>query len=125
VWVGEQFAERSGNRYKIEVFPASSLGKETDINEGLGLGTVDIIYTGQLFAGRSYGPIAIGGTVVRQGDVVIGDADGVAVVPFERLAQVTAGSLQLLEDEKVKLARAASGQADTSFLVTSLTILEA
>jgi tripartite ATP-independent transporter DctP family solute receptor len=48
-------------RYSIEVFPASSLGKEVDINEGLGLGTVDIIYTGQLFAGRSYGPIAIGG----------------------------------------------------------------
>ncbi len=48
-------------RYGIEVFPASSLGKETDINEGLGLGTVDIIYTGQLFAGRSFGPISIGG----------------------------------------------------------------
>jgi tripartite ATP-independent transporter DctP family solute receptor len=48
-------------RYGIEVFPASSLGKEVDINEGLGFGTVDIIYTGQLFAGRSYGPIAIGG----------------------------------------------------------------
>jgi len=61
VWAGEQFAERTDNRYTIEVFPASSLGKETDINEGLGLGTVDIIYTGQLFAGRSYGPIAIGG----------------------------------------------------------------
>jgi TRAP-type C4-dicarboxylate transport system substrate-binding protein len=38
-------------RYSIEVFPASSLGKEEDINEGLGLGTVDVIYTGQLFAG--------------------------------------------------------------------------
>jgi len=49
------------NRYGIEVFPASSLGKEVDINEGLGFGTVDIIYTGQLFAGSSYGPIAIGG----------------------------------------------------------------
>ncbi|UUP16034.1 Sialic acid-binding periplasmic protein SiaP [Nitratireductor thuwali] len=49
------------DRYAIEVFPASSLGKEVDINEGLGLGTVDIIYTGQLFAGRAYGPIAIGG----------------------------------------------------------------
>ncbi|SDZ56515.1 tripartite ATP-independent transporter solute receptor, DctP family [Jannaschia faecimaris] len=48
-------------RFGIEVFPASSLGKEVDINEGLGFGTVDIIYTGQLFAGRSYGPIAIGG----------------------------------------------------------------
>lgn len=49
------------DRYGIEVFPASSLGKEVDINEGLGFGTVDIIYTGQLFAGRAYGPIAIGG----------------------------------------------------------------
>jgi tripartite ATP-independent transporter DctP family solute receptor len=48
-------------RYGIEVFPASSLGKEVDINEGLGFGTIDIIYTGQLFAGRSFGPIAIGG----------------------------------------------------------------
>ena len=48
-------------RYSIQVYPASSLGKETDINEGLSLGTVDIIYTGQLFAGRAYGPIAIGG----------------------------------------------------------------
>jgi tripartite ATP-independent transporter DctP family solute receptor len=49
------------NRFGIDVFPASSLGSEVDINEGLGFGTVDIIYTGQLFAGRSYGPIAIGG----------------------------------------------------------------
>ncbi|WP_213686077.1 sialic acid TRAP transporter substrate-binding protein SiaP [Roseicyclus sp.] len=51
----------TNNRLGIEVFPASSLGSEVDINEGLGLGTVDIIYTGQLFAGRAYGPIAIGG----------------------------------------------------------------
>ena len=61
VWAAEEFAKRTDGRYTIEVFPASSLGKETDINEGLGLGTVDIIYTGQLFAGRAYGPVAIGG----------------------------------------------------------------
>lgn len=75
--------------------------------------------------GELRGPIAIGGTVVRQGDVIIGDADGVAVVPIERLAAVTAGSLQLIEDEKTKLARAAAGEADTSFLETTLTIIEA
>ena len=62
VWAGEELAKRTDGRYTIEVFPASSLGKEVDINEGLGLGTVDIIYTGQLFAGRSFGPIAIGGS---------------------------------------------------------------
>jgi tripartite ATP-independent transporter DctP family solute receptor len=61
VAAGDVLAERTDNRLGIEVFPASSLGKEVDINEGLGLGTVDIIWTGQLFAGRAYGPIAIGG----------------------------------------------------------------
>ncbi len=61
VAANDALATATDDRYGIEVFPASSLGKEVDINEGLGLGTVDIIYTGQLFAGRSYGPIAIGG----------------------------------------------------------------
>jgi len=61
VAAGDQLAEATDNRLGIEVFPASSLGKEVDINEGISLGTIDIIWTGQLFAGRSYGPIAIGG----------------------------------------------------------------
>jgi len=61
VAASEPLLAATEGRYGIEVFPASSLGKETDINEGLGLGTVDIIYTGQSFAGTSYGPIAIGG----------------------------------------------------------------
>ncbi|WP_306262021.1 sialic acid TRAP transporter substrate-binding protein SiaP [Pararhizobium sp. IMCC21322] len=61
VAANELLMDATEGRYGIEVFPASSLGKEVDINEGLGFGTVDIIYTGQLFAGRSYGPIAIGG----------------------------------------------------------------
>ena len=61
LWAAGEIAKRTGNRYTMDVFPASSLGKETDINQGLTLGTVDIIYTGQLFAGRSHGPISIGG----------------------------------------------------------------
>jgi len=61
LWAADEIAKRTSNRYVIEVFPASTLGKESDINQGLTLGTVDIIYTGQLFAGRNYGPIAIGG----------------------------------------------------------------
>jgi tripartite ATP-independent transporter DctP family solute receptor len=61
VWAAGEIKKRTNGRYDIEVFPASTLGKETDINQGLTLGTVDIIYTGQLFAGRTYGPLAIGG----------------------------------------------------------------
>src|SRR5690349_366157 len=61
VWAAGEIKKRTGGRFEVEVFPASTLGKETDINQGLTLGTVDIIYTGQLFAGRTYGPISIGG----------------------------------------------------------------
>ncbi|HEX7557615.1 MAG TPA: sialic acid TRAP transporter substrate-binding protein SiaP [Usitatibacter sp.] len=61
IWAAGEIKKRTSGRYDIEVFPASTLGKETDINQGLTLGTVDIIYTGQLFAGRTYGPLAIGG----------------------------------------------------------------
>lgn len=61
LWAAGEFEKRTDGRYTIDVFPASSLGKEVDINEGLSLGTVDIIYTGALFAGRSFGPIAISG----------------------------------------------------------------
>ena len=53
------FTERTDGRHSIEVFPASSLGKEADLNEGLNLGTVDIIYTGAGFAGSIYGPASM------------------------------------------------------------------
>ncbi|MEO5735124.1 MAG: sialic acid TRAP transporter substrate-binding protein SiaP [Rubrivivax sp.] len=59
VWAGEELKKRSNGRYEIQVFPASSLGKESDINQGLTLGTVDIIYTGASFAGRSYPPLSV------------------------------------------------------------------
>lgn len=61
VAVNDKLMAATDGRYGVEVFPASSLGKEEDINEAVGFGTVDIIFTGQLFAGSSYGPIAIGG----------------------------------------------------------------
>lgn len=58
-WAAEQIAERTDGRVEINVFSASSLGKEVEINEGLGIGAVDIIYTGPSFVERYYGPIAI------------------------------------------------------------------
>jgi tripartite ATP-independent transporter DctP family solute receptor len=61
VWAAGEIAKRTNNRYTVEVYAASSLGNETQINQGLTLATVDMIYTGQLFAGRSHGPISIGG----------------------------------------------------------------
>jgi len=59
VWAAEEIKKRTNGKFEIQVFPASSLGKETDINQGLTLGTVDIILTGASFAGNSYKPLAI------------------------------------------------------------------
>ena len=59
LWAAEELKKRTGGRYEIQVFPASQLGNENQINEGLGLGTVDIIYTGVAFAGSIHKPIAI------------------------------------------------------------------
>src|SRR5579862_1223896 len=53
LWAAEELPKRTGNRYTMEVFPASQLGKETDINQALTLGTINVIYTGQAFAGRT------------------------------------------------------------------------
>ena len=60
VWAAGEFAKRTNNRYQIDVFPASQLGKETDINQGLSLGSVDIIISGASFAARSFPPIGVG-----------------------------------------------------------------
>jgi tripartite ATP-independent transporter DctP family solute receptor len=60
VWAGDEIKKRTNGKYEIQVFPASTLGKEADINQGLTLGTVDIILTGASFAGRTYQPLAIG-----------------------------------------------------------------
>ena len=61
VEAAEILKQKTDGQYEMEVFPASSLGKEVDINQGLALGTVDIIYTGNLFAGKSFGPLSIAG----------------------------------------------------------------
>ena len=61
LWAAEEIKKRTDGRYEIGVFPASQLGNENQINEGLGLGTVDIIYTGTSFAGSIHKPLAISG----------------------------------------------------------------
>ena len=61
VWAAGEIAKRTANRYTMDVFPASQLGNETQINQALSLGTVDMIYTGQAFAARTYPQISIGG----------------------------------------------------------------
>jgi tripartite ATP-independent transporter DctP family solute receptor len=59
LWAAEEIKKRTNGKYEIGVFPASQLGNENQINEGLGLGTVDMIYTGVAFAASIHKPIGI------------------------------------------------------------------
>jgi tripartite ATP-independent transporter DctP family solute receptor len=59
VWAAEEIKKRTSGRFDIQVFPASSLGKETDINQGMQLGTVDMIISGPSFAARSFPRLGI------------------------------------------------------------------
>jgi tripartite ATP-independent transporter DctP family solute receptor len=61
VWAAGEIAKRTGNRYAMDVFPASQLGSEAQLNQLLSLGTVDVIYNGQSFAARTLPALAIGG----------------------------------------------------------------
>src|SRR5437763_11046932 len=53
VWAAAEIKKRTNGKFDIEVFPASTLGKERDINQGLTLGTVDMIISGPSFAARN------------------------------------------------------------------------
>ncbi|MDR6872052.1 tripartite ATP-independent transporter DctP family solute receptor [Bosea sp. BE125] len=59
VWAADEIKKRTNGRYEVTVYPASQLGKETDINQGLTLGTVDMIISGSSFAARAYPPIGV------------------------------------------------------------------
>src|SRR3954466_8246199 len=61
VWAAEEIKKRTNGKYQIDVFPASQLGNENQINGGVGLGTVDMIYPGASFAGAIHKPISITG----------------------------------------------------------------
>jgi TRAP-type C4-dicarboxylate transport system substrate-binding protein len=63
VWAAQELAKRTNNRYQVDVYPASQLGKETDLNQGLSLGSVDIIVSGSSFAARSSPPIGVTQTI--------------------------------------------------------------
>jgi tripartite ATP-independent transporter DctP family solute receptor len=70
VWAADEIKKRTNGKYEVAVYPASQLGKETDINQGLQLGTVDIIISGLSFAARSFPRIGIGyyPYIFRDGD---------------------------------------------------------
>lgn len=61
-------------------------------------------------AGTIGAPVLVGGATIRQGDVLVLDADGVAVVEHERLKEVLSDSLEREARERVKRAELEEGE---------------
>ncbi|WP_338027265.1 sialic acid TRAP transporter substrate-binding protein SiaP [Colwellia maritima] len=59
VWAAKEINRKTNGRYVIDVFPASIMGKEAELNQSLSLGTIDIIYTGTSFAAQNYPPMGL------------------------------------------------------------------
>jgi 4-hydroxy-4-methyl-2-oxoglutarate aldolase len=60
-------------------------------------------------AGELNVPVTVGGTLINPGDVLVLDADGVAIVPADRVAEVLAASLAREEKEAAKREKLQSG----------------
>ena len=59
VVAAREFERLTDGRYRVRVYPASSLGNESAINESLALGAIDLIYTGASFVAAEYPLIAL------------------------------------------------------------------
>ena len=64
---------------------------------------------GKDLAGSIGEPVDVGGVTVRQGDAVVLDVDGVAIVERERVTETLAGARERAERETVKRARLQAG----------------
>jgi 4-hydroxy-4-methyl-2-oxoglutarate aldolase len=69
-------------------------------------------------AGAIGEPVEVGGVRIRQGDVLVLDIDGVAVVERERLEETLAGARERAENERVKLRKLEAGEL--SFVLDGL-----
>ena len=69
LWAAGEIKKRTNGKFDIQVFPASQLGNENQLNEGLGLGTVDIVYVGVNFAASTYKPLGISGAPYMMRDL--------------------------------------------------------
>ncbi|WP_341914492.1 sialic acid TRAP transporter substrate-binding protein SiaP [Ferrovibrio terrae] len=49
VFAAEQIEKQTNGKYKIQLFPSAVLGKESDLNQGLSLGTVDMTISAASF----------------------------------------------------------------------------
>ena len=65
-------------------------------------------------------PVTVGGAIVNPGDVVVGDADGVVVVPLEEAEELAQKVRKIVEKEAVQMREIEEGTLDRSWIDQTL-----
>ncbi len=71
-------------------------------------------------AGRIGWPISMAGTTVNPGDLIVGDADGVVVIPRETAAHIVSLAQGKVDAETARFAEIKKGQLDSPWLNDAL-----
>lgn len=74
--------------------------------------------------GEIHGTIQVGGVVINDGDLIVGDHDGIAVVPRDRVNEVIVDAEKIIEKEHGIRKAIAAGAWDRSWIDPSLQIIE-
>jgi regulator of RNase E activity RraA len=74
--------------------------------------------------GVLHAPITIGGVVVEDGDVIVGDGDGLVVIPRHRLEEAVLGGEVIAQREADRLAELTAGIIAPSAVVPEANIVE-
>jgi 4-hydroxy-4-methyl-2-oxoglutarate aldolase len=70
--------------------------------------------------GRLNFPVSLAGTAVNPGDLVVGDADGVVVLPRESAAEIVAGAQAKIDSESARVAEIRQGKLAAPWVVDTL-----
>ncbi|MFE7276840.1 RraA family protein [Streptomyces sp. NPDC057623] len=76
---------------------------------------ITVVGTGKEHPGRFHAPVRVGGVVVRPGDLVVGDADGVVVVPAESVTKTLDRSDDRVAAEQRALKAIRSGMTTVEY----------
>tara|TARA_Y100000813_G_scaffold175476_1_gene140813 strand:+ start:134 stop:796 length:663 start_codon:yes stop_codon:yes gene_type:complete len=68
------------------------------------------------FGGIIDGTISCGGATVSPGDIILGDDDGVAVVPLARQAELLEASIKKIAEEEATIARIKAGETTAQMM---------
>jgi 4-hydroxy-4-methyl-2-oxoglutarate aldolase len=70
--------------------------------------------------GRINWPVSLAGTTVNPGDLIVGDADGVVVVPRETAAEIVKGAQAKVDSENQRMVAIGRGELKQAWVAESL-----